>query len=32
MRWTLPELWAVPVSYYETLVTMLHEEERTPSP
>jgi hypothetical protein len=26
MRWTLPELHALPVSYYRTLIAMLTEE------
>jgi hypothetical protein len=29
MRWTLPELWEVPLSYYLTLVKMLEESTET---
>jgi hypothetical protein len=27
MRWTVPDVLELPMSYYDTLVTMLKEEE-----
>ena len=28
MHWTLPELWAIPIEYYEALVEWVNEQAR----
>lgn len=28
MRWTLPDVWSMPMSYYRALIVMLEEDAR----